>query len=292
MWKNAVFMKKICVLCLCFCLGLSGCALVINQSEGVIIVYSSETPNNTVYDENEECAETVRMILYHQYGSDMVYDTKTISGAAANAIIELVENLETTGEIEEKISDEKADWDSVYLPNISAESGTMWIEIGENLYRTTWEYDTICRVEEPLGEGVVLNLTEECASELSDMWYYYPHDYWAGTYENGVLEMFHRYVSDTDVEVVVKKLQFASKENVIELELTSDVDQKIIVGWESSNGCDHYGTMDSKEVSLKAGESKVIQLEFEGLNYSRPHRYWLVISIGLTKLDIELNVEK
>ena len=285
-------MKKIWILCVCFCICLSGCTLAINQSPGVKIVYSDETPNNTMYDKNEECTETVRMILYHQYGPDMVYDTKTISGAAANAIIELVENLEATGEVEEKISDEKVDWDSVYLPNISAESGTTWIEIGEDLYRTSWEYDSICRVEEPLGEGVVLNLTEECASELSDIWYYYPHDYWAGTYENGMLEMSHRYTSDTDVTVVVKKLKFTSKENVIELEITSDMDQKVIVGWESSNGCDHYGTMDSKEVSLKAGEPKKIQLEFEGLNYARPHRYWLEISIGLTKLDIELNVEK
>ena len=285
-------MKKICVLCLCFCLSLSGCAIAINQSAGVKIVYSDETPNNTIYDKNEECTETVRMILYHQYGPVMVYDTKTISGAAANAIIELVENLEATGEVEEKISDEKADWDSVQLPNISAESGTTWIEIGEDLYRTSWEYDTICRVEDPLGEGVVLNLTEECASELSNAWYYHPYDYWAGTYENGVLEMSHRYASDTDVTVVVKKLIFASKENVIELELASDIDQKVIVRWESSNGGDHYGTMDSKEVSLKAGNSNVIQLEFEGLNYSRPYGYWLEISIGLTKLVIKINVEE
>ena len=283
------------ILCISLCLGLSGCALVISpgnsnagardDTDEVKIVYTDKTPDNTIYDRNEECPQKVRIILYHQYGIDMVFDSKTIKGAAANTLVALIEGLEENGKVEAKISDEKVDWDLDDTAYISAESGTMWIEIDDALYRTSWDFDTICRVEEALGEGVVLNLSEECAEEISDAWFFYPSDYWSGTYENGELRIGHVYAADTDVIAVVKKLEFGSKEHTITLELESDSTQGVKIRWESYRG-DHIGTIASQDVSLVAGIKSTVTLTFVDLDYSSPYSYSLDISVDNTRLDI------
>ena len=218
-------------------------------------------------------------------------DSKTVTGEMAGAITDLMENLNETGELADKISDEEVELNSVYASSLPVDGGTMWVETEDSIYRISPERNQICRVDTYLGEGVILDFTAECWNEIHDAWYYWPLDYWSGTYENGKLNLSHIYAAETDIKATVKSINFNPIINSIKLDLVSDENQIVEIHWESYRG-DHYGTIDSREVALIAGWKSPVELYFEGLPYSAPYSYSLSIRIGNAVIDILIRVEE
>ncbi len=251
------------------------------------VIYTNENAGNKIY--NTEGTDTVILYLYHQYGYEMYIDSKKITGEAATVIKELIGKLDETTDVEEKISDEEVDLDYKHGVSIPADSGTMWVKTEESLYRIASDDSRIARVNTPLGEGVILNLTDVCKSEINNAWAYWPWNSWYGVYEDDVLTMKHRYVADTNVSVKVKNIKVSGKNNSIKLELLSDTTQTVEVDWETSNGGDWYGSMDSKSISLKEGKKQVIELDFAQVGDTNKYGYYLTIRVENTYINIDIS---
>lgn len=268
-------------------LGVLIVALFVFTGQSSVVIYNDKVPNNVVYKHDSSNTDSIELYLYHQYGPDMYVDSKTVTGGTASNIIALLNQLEETGEIEETISDKEVDLNSYYIQSFPVDGGMMWVDTGEKLYRTASDHSSICVVEKPLGEGVVLDYTTECWEEIHRAWYFWPNDYWSGTYENGVLEMTHSYAGESSVSATVKDIRVGKLGNSIQLELVSDKTQMVKIYWDSYSG-DQLGTDDSRSVFLFAGLKSNITLPFDDLNYS----YSLDISVGNTMLDILIHTEK
>ncbi len=250
------------------------------------VIYTNEDAGNKIY--NTEGTDTVTLYLYHQYGYEMYIDSKKITGEAATVIKELIKNLSETTDVEEKISDEEVDLDYKHGVSISANSGTMWVKTEDALYRIASDDSRIARVTKPLGEGVVLDFTDTCKSEINSAWSYWPRDCWYGVYEDNVLTMEHRYVADTNVSVKVKNIKVSGKNNSIKLELLSDTTQEVEVDWETSNGGDWYGSIDSEMISLQEGKKQVIELDFAQVGDTNKYGYYLTIRVENTYIKIDI----
>ena len=125
------------------------------------------------------------------------------SGNLGDAIVEIVLNLEETGETMPKISDDIIVMYDEYLNYIPTERGTVWIDCGKaGLFRLDPSMSEICRVETHLGEGVALEMTDTLKELLRQAWYYAPYDYWDGTYNNGEVTLNRVYNGDSAIEWV------------------------------------------------------------------------------------------
>ena len=255
------------------------------DKQSSVVTYSDKVPDNIVYEDDSSNTDSIKIYLYHQYGPDMYVDSKTVTGGTASNIISLLNQLEETGEIEETISDEEVDLDSFYIQDYPVDGGTMWVEAEGTLYRFGAS-GGVSRVEKPLGEGVVLKYIAECWEEIHHAWYFWPYDYWGGTYENGVLKMSHSYAGESSVSATVKDIYVEKRGGSIQLELVSDKTQIVKVHWDSYSG-DQLGTNDSRSVLLFAGQKSNVTLPFDGFKYGCS----LEIKVGNTVLDILIRTE-
>lgn len=283
MWKSRLKDKKLWIGII---VGLAVLISILFLFKGPssVVVYSDKVPDNVIYKDDSSNTDSIKIYLYHQYGPDMYVDSKTVTGGTASNIIDLLNQLEETGEIEATISDKEVDLDSFYIQDYPVDGGTMWVEAEETLYRFGAK-GGICRVDKPLGEGVVLNYTAESWNAIRNAWYFWPYDYWRGTYENGVLEMTHSYAGESSVSATVKDIRVEKLGSSIQLELVSDKTQTVKIRWESSSG-DQIGTVNSRSVLLFAGQKSNISLPFDDMKGSS-----LEIKVDNTMLDILIRTE-
>ena len=275
-------MKKILAfmlaLMLCFSL-LVSCNLLGGEQESEESATGQKEPEESssrAEDGETEKEPAIRMMKYNVFYCDI--STKSIyAGELADAIIEGIEALEPTGETVEKISDEAVDQYSQDLP-VAFE--TMWLEIGDNIYRIDPE-GKIYLVESHLGAGVALEtMSEELNVDINKAWFFYPRDYYMGTYynETNEIELKNTYSTQHMIEVNVKDIEILStchhdEVNKITVELISTVDGTFDIDWRSEASSDNIGSMGDTCVELKAGEMQTVELTFCGWD----DFYWLYI---------------
>lgn len=248
--------------------------------------YTVSSSGNSV-DHGEAVSSTLTLKQYTWDGWGIA--TKQVSGDAAQSLIDLLENAERTGEKAAKISNAKIVIDEYSHPDIPAERGTIWIEAEGNIYRVKPDYSQLCLAESHLGVGTVLSFTEQCRKELQDAWYCWPYDCWDGVYENGVLEMTHRYSANTDVTATVKNMHITDDydpQNSMCIELVSSVDQALDVSLTCQQSEDNRADGDFRKLELEAGKAQTIELSFGGFKNCV---YWVTVYAGNTKLSITVH---
>ena len=286
-------MKKILVFMLaallCFSL-LVSCNLPGGEQESgesVSVEKEPEESSSGAEDGETEKEPAIRMMKYNVFYCDI--STKSIyAGELADAIIEGIEALEPTGETVEKISDEVVDQYSQDLP---VPYDTMWLEIGDKIYRIDPE-GKIYLVESHLGAGVALEtVSEELKVDINKAWFYYPGDYYLGTYynETNEIELKNMYSTQNEIEVNVKDIAILStchhdEVNKITVELISTVDGTFDIDWRSESSSDNIGSMGDTCVELKAGVPQTVELAFCGWD----DFYWLYIYVSNVAIELKI----
>ena len=243
-----------------------------------------------VIDGNEQTEKepVIRMLKYYVFYCD-VTSKIMYEGEFATSIIERLEALQPTGETVEKISDETVD---VYSRDLPVADGTMWIEVGEKIYRIDGETGIICLVERHLGEGIVLEaMSEELRKDLNAAWFYYPRDYYMGTYynETNEIELKNVYAFKSGIEVNIKDVEILStihhdEVNIITVELISTVDGTFDIRWQSEASSDNIGSMGETSVTLTANVPQIVKLYFSGWD----DFYWVYIDVSNVTIDLKI----
>ena len=259
------------ILLLCsFTLHLFSCTSP-NTSETSGSPNASETSGSPNASETSGSGDgSIKMIQYWWSGGGT--SKKTIeAGALASSIAGQLAALKETGVRTEAISSKSLESFSGDLP---VDRGTMWLEVGDALYRLSPSFEGICRVKTHLGEGRVLEFPDALKRDLIDAWQYYPNNVYSGTYENGVLILNHVYESDSKVRIEIKEIRLnpltvphgSTTENLneIDLVLTADTDLSCYLRFNSAQSDDNLAYAESKTVDLKAGEPLAVTLSFHG----------------------------
>lgn len=207
----------------------------------------------------------------------------------ADRIIKALEAMEETDEISSKISDDVISVDCA--EHISpAEIGTVWIEIGDKIYRMNSDYSQICLVETHYGEGKVLAITEEFKTAVYGACNYYPYDYYLGEYHQGdeTVVLNHVFEADSTVKLSIKNIKIENdyhSQNTVTIELTSSIDQEIKINYRSQQSPDNLYSLEDEIVVLKKDVPTTVELTFRGSKYS----YRLYITADNTKAEIRID---
>ena len=209
----------------------------------------------------------------------------------AKAIVYCLSNLEETGEIVPKISDNSFDDFYSKLPHILSElvtQGTRWIDCGSaGIFRLDPEMKEICKVEKHFGEGKALKMTETLRELLVCAEAYYPNDYWSGVCENGKATLRQVYKNDSAVESVAIKSMYVDSgssfknNNKITLTVKANETKTSCASIFSYHSADFFGSKDSKEIKLIKGKETTIEFTFT-------YAYNVDITIDNTKIGLYL----
>ena len=229
---------------------------------------------------------TVRLTQFHGYEDGK--STKTIApGALSDAIVSAIRNMTETGKVITKIADDFLNKE----PTASRDFvGAVWIEFDETTYRLDPDFKELCRVDMFNRKGYVLNMSEQVGKMIREALDYHPCDTYLGSYDNkkNEISISHVYDAPTTVHIHVKKLevenQFRSQNRIV-LELLSTTDQTVSLKLHSFQSSDNWGTLESKEVTLKAGEAQTVELEFFGW---KDFHYRVNISVENTRLRLTI----
>ncbi len=236
--------------------------------------------------EETEYQAALKMMLYNWDGYGV--SIKTIAACdLAYSIIDALEDMPETGETVDKISEETVDEYSGVLP---VKGGTMWIDVGTDIYRLNPDNTQLCRVKEHLGKGYVIEMTEQFKTMIRDAWHYHPYDYYSGTYinESDELVVNHVYEADSSIQIQVKKIEVENKyhpTNKITVELVSTIDQTVDVRVDCYRSDDDLDGGDYKELTLKAGKKQTVELNFGGWENSD---FWIMISADNTRINLRI----
>ena len=223
------------------------------------------------------------LMVYDPFGN---IDQKTIKDCGlAYEISEILNNATPTGEITDKISDEKF---SVNANLPSEYVGTFWIVYSSKIYRISRYIEHVYIVDTYFGEGYEIEVPDEFETLIRDAWYYYPDDYYSGTYvtETNELTISHVFKGISKVQIKVKDIYIDTKDqtkNKILLEVFSSEDISTFVDIQTYISGDSLGIRDGMNLELKNGVPQLIELSF-GTSYN--HSYW--IEIG--NYDITLKI--
>ncbi len=205
------------------------------------------------------------------------------------AIIDCLSELQETGTIVPKISDDVVDENVWELP---VAPGTMWIECGSvGLFRLNPEWTEICKVQTHLGEGKVLQMTDTLRELLGDAWNYYPNDCWSGTYESGevTLEQVYKEASAIDgvsIDSIHIENIIDSDNNKITLSFLANESKTVEVLLMSYQSDDNLGSQERKAIELFKGDETLVDFTFYGFyNYS----YRVTILVDNTRITLTIN---
>ena len=207
----------------------------------------------------------------------------------SDAIIDCLSNLQETGSVTPKISNDTVNEFTGELP---IERGTVWIECEAlGLFRLNPEMTEICKVKTHLGKGKVLQITDTLKELLRQAWYYHPYDYWSGAYENGTVSLQQEYKSDSVVEwVEIESIHIEnehhSENNKISLHIRANESKAVKVCLKSYQSDDNLGSIETKEIELINGDVTTVDFTFNGF-YNDP--YWVSITIDNTKINLEID---
>lgn len=247
-------------------------------------IEKTETENNI---EKPETEIAVKFMRFNREFDSYISYKKIPRGDFASSLIDVLEGMSETGQTVDKISDQTIDESPSNLP---VEAGTMWIEANSKIYRINSDFTQICRVEGHLGKGYVLSSSEAIRTYIKEIWYYYPRDYYIGTYtkKRNVINIEHVYSSYSSVSVDIKNIEVINDyrpTNKITLELLSDKDQTVSVDLDCSQSNDNLAEGDQENVSLKAGIPKTVELSFGGWKDSW---YWIDILVDNTRINLKI----
>ncbi len=276
-------MKKVMLLTLALLLACSlFCFVGCEPKSNLNVEY---LPDTTVRpSEGGDSDAIVKIIQYTWDGWGTSY--KTITGAAADRMIRLLEALPSTGETQSAISSFADFPEPGTACDLPAERGTKWVEADGKIYRLDPNSSEIVLVKKHLGKGTILGNVEECCREIENAWNYWPSDCWNGTYKDGKLTMGHRYAADTTVTIKVKSMSIVNDhhpENSMTVELISSIDQTVTIQLNCQASSDNLARGDKKTVALVAGEPETVELTFGGFH---GFTYDVNLTVGNTRMTI------
>lgn len=264
------------------------------STETTIILNSNinSIPESSKIEENassvsETTTETgFKMLRYSWDGYGV--GQKEIKGDLGYAIIDCLTKLQETGDVISEISKDVVNENSGRLP---ITSGTVWIDCGSvGLFRLNPEMTEICKVQTHLGEGKVLQMTDTLEELLGQAWYYYPYDFWSGTYENDAVTLRQIFKADSAIEWIEIESMYIENElesqNSITLHIWANESKTVEAHFLSSRSSDDLGSFDTKEIELVKGEKTIVEFTFRGFYDST---YWAYITIDNTKIDLTIN---
>ena len=226
-----------------------------------------------------EYIPSVKLIRYDWSGRGL--SEKTIQpGETATALAQMLDAMEENGQVVPKISDDSLD---DYSSDLPVDRGTMWIEIGTDLYRITPGFTQLCRVDSHLGVGYVLDMSPEFAALLAEAWQYFPFNYYSGTYDNETneIKLEHKREAPSTVQIQIKSLEVYDSfdsHNKIVLEVTSTIDQTVSIEMTCQQSEDNLGLGDHKELIMSSGQTETVELTFIGFKF----QHWIEIRAGNT----------
>ncbi len=236
------------------------------------------------HEESWENETSIKIMQYDWDGGGV--SSKTVSdNEVADALINALKNMEQTEETVEKLSDEDFDFTGSMK---SVERGTMWLEVGSKIYRLNSDRTQLCRVKTYLGNGYVMNMDEEFWNLLSRTWYYYPYDFYSGTYYPGTgeLTLDHDYEAESAVGISIKSIYVEKKDepqNMITIELLSTVDQSFRLDFYCQQSNDNIANEDRIDIDLTKGVPKTLEIPFGGW---KDFSYWITICMDNTRVKV------
>lgn len=206
---------------------------------------------------------------------------KAVDGGLAGNIIDALNGLKPTGEKAKKISDSALE--SFSAGDIPVERGTLWINDCGGIYRVDPDMSRICRVDDYLGGGEYLEMSDSLKKMLNEAWYYYPYDYYTGVFSGGEFSISHVYEAASAVKVEVTDIRLIGEDGRVTLKLTAGCDTEVFVSATSYQSDDNLGSTDSRTLTLKADRANTLTLDFSTCGWQS---CWLRISADNTVLVI------
>lgn len=167
--------------------------------------------------------------------------------------------------------------------------GIMWIEAKGSIYRITSNFDQICLVKSYFFPGEILDFPDQLRTEIAEAWHYWPRDCWTGIYQDGILNIRHRYKANTNITATVKNISVENIDNPnnsVTVEFVSKIDQELTVTLNAQYSEDNLCEGDEKTLKLKAGKPQAVTLSFGGKKNF--HRIGLSLRADNTWIDIEV----
>ncbi len=193
--------------------------------------------------------------------------TKTVDHKGyALKLFALLQDAPKTGNILPALSDSE-EWVTAESGILPAKPGTVWIETQNGIYRLTDDYRSLCRVNNHLGEGIELEMSENLRYLILNLLSFYPYNYYVGTYQEGKLIIGQRFAAKSAVDITVRDMHVSRKEDeksTVTVELYSSIDQTAHISLFCQQSDDNLGPGDSADVSLTAGKRETVTLSFEG----------------------------
>ena len=248
-------------------------------------------PTQSSFEEGESTEPTEReeaiRFLHYDWGG-WGFSKKSIPcGAEADRLLSALAELTPTGELAEPISDapfDEGNADPALVP------GTMWLEIGETVWRLDPDWTQLSLVERHLGEGRVYRMSEAFRKELSNLYQYYPYDCYNGTYRASTKELtlVHVYEAESDVSVQIKALEIQNEHhpsNTVTLELLSRRDLHVLASVQCERGSDDLAGGETQELSLTKDVPQTVTLNFGGWKDSR---FWVFLFVENTRIQLTI----
>ena len=226
--------------------------------------------------------------LKQVYWDGFGYSTKTIpEGELTMAIINELAKMPEIGVLVDKISDESLDELTDY--SLLA-GGTMWLEVASQIYRLSPDLSSGCHVATHLGEGYVINLTDEFRSLVNDAWSYYPYNYYKGEYikATGEIKLERAFAADSTIQIGIKNIEIQEGRDInkITLGLVSTVSQTVEIILDCKRSDDNLGIGDCRTISFSEGAPREIELSFTSWDNAS---FWIYILADNTRLELEIN---
>lgn len=204
--------------------------------------------------------------MRYNWNGDGVGVKEILPGELANSIIRMLKNARSTNKHFDKISDETVNEFSGELP---VNPGTMWIELGNDIYRVSPDMNVLCKVSGHLGEGTEIVMPSLLPDALHKAWDYYPYDYYYHVYDykTGIDNYSHVFEAETAIDVLHATIILKGENDPVDhafILLNSRIDQTVDFKVECKRSEDVFGSGESKTVFLKAGKQTEVTLNFEG----------------------------
>ena len=246
-----------------------------------------ESGNNT--EENSAVIENSRVIIHRYDWSGYGLGTKVIEECdMSDHLSRALSETELTGNIAPAVSSEPFDKNADGFP---VERGTVWLEIGERIYRATPDLSKIYLVDGHFGEGRELDVSDEIKRAIGDALSYHPYDYYVGTYRSGdgTTSLEHKYEAQSRLDLKIVSMTLSGKsyggyDNIV-IEVTAKEDGVYEIHADSYQSDDNLGSFEICELALKKGETATATFDLFGWG----SRYFIRIRADNTQ--IELTVE-
>ena len=209
--------------------------------------------------------------LIHPHWYSLI-TTKELADGWTQNLIETLLNAPETGVTAEKLCDKEFDIEKINNSGdqLPINRYTRWFVVQNTIFRyeTDPEYK-LYRVESHFGAGKEVELSQELKKMLNLAISYAPKNYYRGTWTKEKLHIWHAFSAEHDVDVSVDKITQVADPNSIKggkytvtLTLQSQKDLSVNLSYSADYSSDNLGAFGGKAISLQAGKSETVVLEF------------------------------